>query len=275
MGASQAQTDLVLAMDEGHELSGSIEFAAELFLPATAEQMARHLEVCHNHYSQWSHIHSAQLPHGWPSACSRVVLRLTPCRVMTGSIWQHRRRTRLPRGRPGHHGARGAPPGDAAHIQPSAAGPRRGRIRAPDHPRHAGALGSGHARSACCVIPGALLRACGHACRVHGAHLVKCGRPHFADAPCHAAPQAINALHFCAQGATLSYAELDKRANQLAHQLISLGVGLDVPVGVMLERSMELVVALLGVLKAGGAYVPMDPSYPADRLALMMEDTEV
>ncbi len=45
MGASQAQTDLVLAMDEGHELSGSIEFAAELFLPATAEQMARHLEV--------------------------------------------------------------------------------------------------------------------------------------------------------------------------------------------------------------------------------------
>jgi len=52
-------------------------------------------------------------------------------------------------------------------------------------------------------------------------------------------------------------------------------VGLDVPVGVMLERSMELVVALLGVLKAGGAYVPMDPSYPADRLALMMEDTEV
>jgi non-ribosomal peptide synthetase component F len=69
--------------------------------------------------------------------------------------------------------------------------------------------------------------------------------------------------------------EVDKRANQLAHRLIALGVGPEVPVGVMMERSMELVVALLGVLKAGGAYVPMDPSYPADRLALMMEDTEV
>jgi len=68
---------------------------------------------------------------------------------------------------------------------------------------------------------------------------------------------------------------VDKRANQLAHRLIALGVGPEVPVGVMMERSMELVVALLGVLKAGGAYVPMDPSYPADRLALMMEDTEV
>ncbi len=68
---------------------------------------------------------------------------------------------------------------------------------------------------------------------------------------------------------------MDKRANQLAHRLIALGVGPEVPVGVMMERSMELVVALLGVLKAGGAYVPMDPSYPADRLALMMEDTEV
>ncbi len=76
------------------------------------------------------------------------------------------------------------------------------------------------------------------------------------------------------QGNTLSYAELDKRANQLAHRLIGLGVGPEVPVGVMMERSLELVVALLGVLKAGGAYVPMDPSYPPDRLALMMEDSE-
>ncbi len=72
---------------------------------------------------------------------------------------------------------------------------------------------------------------------------------------------------------TLSYAELDARANQLAHRLIGLGVR-EVPVGVMMERSLELVVALLGVLKAGGAYVPMDPSYPPDRLALMMEDSE-
>ena len=81
---------------------------------------------------------------------------------------------------------------------------------------------------------------------------------------------------FCtAQGASLSYAELDKRANQLAHQLIALGVGPEVPVGVMVPRSVEMVVALLGVLKAGGAYVPMDPDYPPDRLALMMEDSEV
>lgn len=63
--------------------------------------------------------------------------------------------------------------------------------------------------------------------------------------------------------------------NQLAHQLIGLGVGPEVPVGVMMDRSLDLVVSLLGVLKAGGAYVPMDPSYPPDRLALMMEDSEV
>ncbi len=77
------------------------------------------------------------------------------------------------------------------------------------------------------------------------------------------------------QGESLSYAELDQRANQLAHMLISLGVGPDVPVGVMMERSLDVIVVLLGVLKAGGAYVPMDPSYPPDRLALMVEDSEV
>ena len=73
----------------------------------------------------------------------------------------------------------------------------------------------------------------------------------------------------------MSYAELDARANQLAHRLIGLGVGPEVPVGVMMPRSLDLVVALLGVLKAGGAYVPMDPSYPADRLAMILEDSEV
>ena len=77
------------------------------------------------------------------------------------------------------------------------------------------------------------------------------------------------------QDAALTYAELDKRANQLAHCLIELGVGPEVPVGVLMERSLELAVALLGILKAGGAYVPMDPSYPPERLALMMEDSEV
>ena len=73
----------------------------------------------------------------------------------------------------------------------------------------------------------------------------------------------------------MSYAELDARANQLAHRLVELGVGAEVPVGVLLPRSPDLIVALLGVLKAGGAYVPMDPAYPADRLAMMIEDTEV
>ena len=77
------------------------------------------------------------------------------------------------------------------------------------------------------------------------------------------------------QGSALSFAELDQRANQLAHRLVALGVGPEVPVGVMMERSLDLIVALLGVLKAGGAYVPMDPGYPPDRLALMLEDSEV
>ncbi len=71
----------------------------------------------------------------------------------------------------------------------------------------------------------------------------------------------------------LTYAELNARANQLAHYLISLGVGPDVLVGICLERSPELIVGLLAILKAGGAYVPLDPSYPKQRLAFMLQDT--
>ncbi|HEU4883511.1 MAG TPA: amino acid adenylation domain-containing protein, partial [Longimicrobium sp.] len=82
-------------------------------------------------------------------------------------------------------------------------------------------------------------------------------------------PDAV-ALAFV--GGTLTYAELDARANQLANHLRRKGVGPDTNVGVCLERSPALVVALLGVLKAGGAYVPLDPSYPADRLAWMLTD---
>lgn len=77
------------------------------------------------------------------------------------------------------------------------------------------------------------------------------------------------------QDATLSYQQLNMRANQLAHFLRSRGVGPEVSVGIMMERSLELMIAMLGVLKAGGNYVPMDPEYPADRLALMAEDSEV
>ncbi|HYQ50299.1 MAG TPA: amino acid adenylation domain-containing protein, partial [Pseudomonas sp.] len=73
----------------------------------------------------------------------------------------------------------------------------------------------------------------------------------------------------------LSYAELNARANRLAHQLIAAGVGEDVLVGVAAERSLELVVGLLAVLKAGGAYVPLDPDYPAERLAYLFEDSGV
>jgi amino acid adenylation domain-containing protein len=73
----------------------------------------------------------------------------------------------------------------------------------------------------------------------------------------------------------LSYRELNERANQLAHYLRSLGVGAEVRVGVFLERSLELVVGLLGILKAGGAYVPFDTAYPRERLAFMLEDSGV
>ena len=71
----------------------------------------------------------------------------------------------------------------------------------------------------------------------------------------------------------LTYRELNNRANQLGHHLRKLGVGPDVLVGICLERSLEMVIALLGVLKAGGAYVPLDPSYPKERLGFMIEDT--
>jgi amino acid adenylation domain-containing protein len=73
----------------------------------------------------------------------------------------------------------------------------------------------------------------------------------------------------------LTYGELDARANRLARYLQALGAGPDVPVGVLLERSAEMVVALLGVLKAGAAYVPLDPDYPAQRLSFIIEDSRM
>ncbi|MFK3820540.1 amino acid adenylation domain-containing protein [Pseudomonas sp. NPDC089407] len=76
-------------------------------------------------------------------------------------------------------------------------------------------------------------------------------------------------------GQTLSYAELNRRANQLAHRLRESGVGPDVLVGLSVERSLEMVVGLLGILKAGGAYVPLDPESPQDRLAYLFEDSGI
>jgi amino acid adenylation domain-containing protein len=73
----------------------------------------------------------------------------------------------------------------------------------------------------------------------------------------------------------LTYRDLNRRANQLAHHLVSLGVRPDVLVGILVERSLEMVVGLLGILKAGGAYVPLDPAYPSERIAFMLEDSEV
>ncbi|MGD7360293.1 amino acid adenylation domain-containing protein, partial [Ralstonia pseudosolanacearum] len=83
-------------------------------------------------------------------------------------------------------------------------------------------------------------------------------------------PEAIAVEH---EGRQVSYAELNARANRVAHALIGLGVGPDARVGLCAERSVELVVGLLGILKAGGGYVPLDPSYPQDRLAYMLEDS--
>ena len=70
----------------------------------------------------------------------------------------------------------------------------------------------------------------------------------------------------------LTYGELNARANQLARYLCARGVGPDVPVGLCLQRSADMVIAMLGILKAGGAYVPLDPSYPAQRLSFMLDD---
>jgi amino acid adenylation domain-containing protein len=82
-------------------------------------------------------------------------------------------------------------------------------------------------------------------------------------------PDAI-ALIF--ENQRLTYRELNNRANQLAHYLQHLGVKPEVLVGICMERSVEMVVGLLGILKAGGAYVPLDPTYPKERLAFMLED---
>jgi non-ribosomal peptide synthetase component F len=85
-------------------------------------------------------------------------------------------------------------------------------------------------------------------------------------------PQAIAILF---EDHSLTFRELNARANQLAHYLRSMGVGPETTVGLCLERSLELVVALVGILKAGGAYVPLDPSYPEEHLHFMVRDSRL
>ncbi|MBW4672727.1 MAG: amino acid adenylation domain-containing protein [Desmonostoc geniculatum HA4340-LM1] len=85
-------------------------------------------------------------------------------------------------------------------------------------------------------------------------------------------PQAIAVE--CGQK-QLTYQELNIKANQLAHHLQKLGVGAEVLVGICIDRSLEMIVGLLGILKAGGAYVPLDPAYPTERLQFMVEDAQI
>ena len=77
------------------------------------------------------------------------------------------------------------------------------------------------------------------------------------------------------EGQFLSYADLNRQANQLAHHLQSLGVGPESLVGICMERSFALVIGLLGILKAGAAYIPFDPSYPSERLSYLVQDADV
>lgn len=74
------------------------------------------------------------------------------------------------------------------------------------------------------------------------------------------------------EGGRLSYRELDRRANQLAHRLRYMGLGPDRPVGLCVERSLDMIVGILGILKSGAAYLPIDAGYPSERIAFMMDD---
>ncbi|MBZ4422258.1 non-ribosomal peptide synthetase [Myxococcus sp. RHSTA-1-4] len=87
------------------------------------------------------------------------------------------------------------------------------------------------------------------------------------------AERTPDAVALTAGDVAVTYAELERRANQLARRLVGLGVGPEVRVGVCLERTVDLVVAMLATLKAGGAYVPLDPTHPEERLAFMLADS--
>jgi len=85
-------------------------------------------------------------------------------------------------------------------------------------------------------------------------------------------PDAVAATY---EGQQFTYQQLNQRANQLSRYLLELGVGPDVPVGICMERSLEMVLGIMGALKAGGAFLPLDPAYPPERLAYMIEDSGI
>src|SRR5262249_12345413 len=82
-----------------------------------------------------------------------------------------------------------------------------------------------------------------------------------------------DALAVAAGNGKLTYSELNSKANQLAHYLQSRGIGREVMVGICVERSLEMIVGILGILKAGGAYVPLDPKYPEERLRFTLQES--
>jgi amino acid adenylation domain-containing protein len=90
----------------------------------------------------------------------------------------------------------------------------------------------------------------------------------------HQAARTPESIALVFEGTSMTYDELNRRANQLAHHLRTRGVSPEVLVGICMDRSLEMVVGLLGILKAGGAYVPLDPSHPPERIAFMLDDSE-
>src|ERR1043166_1548139 len=87
--------------------------------------------------------------------------------------------------------------------------------------------------------------------------------------------QTPDAIAVACAGGVLTYAQLNERANRLAHYLQNLGVGPETLVGISLRRSLDLIVGLLGIIKAGGAYVPLPPDHPSKRLAHILEDSQI